>query len=395
MYSPCESNYFYQAISSMTSSATAANRASSLIRATLRPFFVFGTTAVALLFEHRLLSPDLGPAVTIVVFVWLFAAVVVGALTVVANADELALMLGEPYGTLILTLSVGSIEIMTIGTVMLTGEANPSLARDTMFSVVMIVMNALTGLALLLGGLRYREQGYNFPGVNAYLSLIVVLSTLGLILPNYTTSTLGPTLSKGQQSFLIAICLCLYSVFLVIQTTRHRAYFAEISDAPEPSRPVTHESGRRMALARHTAMMIVFLGATVLLAEKLAVVLNTGLETFGLPAALGALLIAILVLVPEGLGAIQAALANHVQRAMNILFGSALATLAMTIPAVMIVAMAGRTTLDLGLTSGDQVMLVLTLFTSMLTFGGGRTNVLQGTVHVGLFLAYLLLIFIP
>jgi len=150
-----------------------------------------------------------------------------------------------------------------------------------------------------------------------------------------------------------------------------------------------------MALARHTAMMIVFLGATVLLAEKLAVVLNTGLETFGLPAALGALLIAILVLVPEGLGAIQAALANHVQRAMNILFGSALATLAMTIPAVMIVAMAGRTTLDLGLTSGDQVMLVLTLFTSMLTFGGGRTNVLQGTVHVGLFLAYMLLIFIP
>jgi Ca2+:H+ antiporter len=142
-------------------------------------------------------------------------------------------------------------------------------------------------------------------------------------------------------------------------------------------------------------MMIVFLGATVLLAEKLAVVLNTGLETFGLPAALGALLIAILVLVPEGLGAIQAALTNHVQRAMNILFGSALATLAMTIPAVMIVAMVGHTTLDLGLTSGDQVMLVLTLFTAMLTFGGGRTNVLQGTVHVGLFLAYLLLIFIP
>ena len=150
-----------------------------------------------------------------------------------------------------------------------------------------------------------------------------------------------------------------------------------------------------MALARHTFMMIAFLGATVMLAEKLAVVLNTGLETFGLPAAFGALLIAILVLVPEGVGAIQAALANHVQRSVNILFGSALATLAMTIPAVMIVAMVGGTTLDLGLTSGDQVMLVVTLFTSMLTFGGGRTNVLQGTVHVGLFLAYLLLIFIP
>src|SRR6476620_2648789 len=186
----------------MNSPRSAANPASSRIRAALRPFFVFGTTAVAVLFEHQLLSPRLGAVATIVVFVWLFAAVVVGALTVVANADELATMLGEPYGTLILTLSVGSIEIMTIGTVMLTGEANPSLARDTMFSVVMIVMNGLTGLALLMGGLRYHEQGYNFPGVTAYLSLIVVLSTLGLILPNYTTTTLGPTLSQGQQSFL-------------------------------------------------------------------------------------------------------------------------------------------------------------------------------------------------
>ena len=369
--------------------------ASFPLRAALRPFFVFGTTAVALLFEHQLLSPALATAATVLVFVWLFAAVVVGALTVVAHAEELAIMLGEPYGTLILTLSVGSIEIMTIGTVMLTGDANPALARDTMFSVVMIVMNGLIGLALLLGGLRYHEQGYNFPGVIAYLSLIAVLSTLGLILPNYTTTTLGPTLSKGQQSFLIAICLCLYAVFLLIQTTRHRAYFAEISAAAEPTHPVARKDGRRMALARHAVMMIVFLGATVMLAEKLAVVLNTGLETFGLPAALGALLIAILVLVPEGVGAIQAALANQVQRAMNILFGSALATLAMTIPAVMIVAMAGRTTLDLGLTSGDQVMLLLTLFTSMLTFGGGRTNVLQGAVHVGLFVAYLLLIFIP
>jgi len=379
----------------MTTSGGTAVPAASLLRAALRPVFVFGTTAVALLFEHRLLSPAVGTAATAVVFVWLFAAVVVGALTVVAHAEKLAIILGEPYGTLILTLSVGSIEIMTIGTVMLTGDANPALARDTMFSVVMIVMNGLTGLALLLGGLRYREQGYNFPGVTAYLSLIVVLSTLGLILPNYTTTTLGPTLSVGQQSFLIAICLCLYSVFLIIQTTRHRAYFADISDAPESSQPEARGNGRRLALARHAALMILFLGATVMLAEKLAIVLNTGLETFGLPAALGALLIAILVLVPEGVGAIHAALANHVQRAMNILFGSALATLAMTIPAVMIVALAGHTTLELGLDSGDQVMLVLTLFTSMLTFGGGRTNVLQGAVHVGLFLAYLLLIFIP
>jgi Ca2+:H+ antiporter len=360
------------------------------------PFvFVFGTAGLFLLFDHRLLSPDLGPAISIAVFLWLFIAVVIGALAVVANADELAIVLGEPYGTLILTLSVGSIEIMTIGTVMLTGEANPALARDTMFSVVMIVMNGLTGLALLLGGLRYHEQGYNFPGVNAYLSLIVALSTLGMILPNYTTTTLGATLSRGQEFFLIAMCLSLYAVFLMIQTTRHRSYFAEVLPASEPLRALSQGAGKGMTVARPTTMMIVFLGTTIFLAEKLAVTLNAGLETFALPPALGALAVAILVLVPEGVGAIEAALANQVQRSMNILLGSALATLAMTIPAVIIVAMVGHTTLELGLSPDGQVMLVLTLITSMLTFGGGRTNILQGAVHLGLFLAYLLLIFIP
>jgi len=233
------------------------------------------------------------------------------------------------------------------------------------------------------------------PGVNAYLSLIVALSTLGMILPNYTTTTLGPTLSRGQETFLIAICVSLYVVFLMIQTTRHRSYFAEVRPLPEPLQAMSHGAGKPMIAARHGAMMIVFLAATILLAEKLAETLNTGLETFGLPPALGALFVAILVLVPEGVGAIKAALANQVQRSMNVLLGSALATLAMTIPAVIVVAMVGHTTLDLGLPSDGQVMLVLTLITSMLTFGGGRTNVLQGTVHLGLFFAYLLLIFIP
>jgi Ca2+:H+ antiporter len=144
--------------------ASAAKPAASVARAALPFFLVFGTAGLFLLFDDQLLSPGLSPAISIAVFLWLFGAVVIGALMVVANADELAVILGEPYGTLILTLSVGSIEIMTIGTVMLTGEANPALARDTMFSVVMIVMNGLVGLALLLGGLRYHEQGYNFPG---------------------------------------------------------------------------------------------------------------------------------------------------------------------------------------------------------------------------------------
>ncbi len=379
----------------MTSTHSASSLAPSVVRVVLRISFVLGTAGLFLAFDHQLLAPNLGPAIAIAVFLWLFAAVVTGALTVVSHADELAGILGEPYGTLILTLSVGSIEIMTIGAVMLAGDANPTLARDTMFSVVMIVMNGLIGLALLLGGLRYHEQEYNFPGVSAYLGLIVTLGTLGMILPNYTTTTLGPTLSKGQQLFLIVMCLSLYVVFLIIQTTRHRSYFAEVLPVSEPWQKLRFDAGKRKVVAHHAAIMILLLGTTILLAEKFATALNTGLETFGLPPQLGALMVAVLVLVPEGVAAIKAALSNHVQRSMNLLLGSVLATLAMTIPAVIIIAMVGHTTLELGLPPDGQVMLALTLIMSMLTFGSRRTNVLQGTVHLALFLAYLLLIFIP
>ena len=163
------------------------------------------------------------PAWAGALFVFLFGMIVLGAVSVVRHADHLAVVLGEPYGTLILTLSIASIEIMTIAVVMLTGEPNPTLARDTMFSVVMNVCNGLIGVALLLGGLRYREQEVNLQGVNAYLSVIVSLAVFGLIMPNYTLTTPGPTFSRGQEGFLIAMCLGLYGVFLAIQTTRHRS----------------------------------------------------------------------------------------------------------------------------------------------------------------------------
>jgi Ca2+:H+ antiporter len=368
-------------------------------RRALQLSFVLATAAAFLAFKDQLLSTRLPPAASLLVFVWLFAATVTGALRVVSHADELAVLLGEPSGTLILTLSVGSIEIMTIGAVMLTGEANPTLARNTMFSVVMIMMNGLVGVALLLGGWRYREQEYNLRGVSAYLGVIGVLAVVGLILPNYTTTSLGATLSQGQQAFLISMCLSLYAVFLLLQTTRHRSHFAEVRPLPGPAGEAEHAAqqgrARTTAVLRHTGWMVLLLVATVLLAENLAVNLNTAIEVFGLPEALGALLIAVLVLVPEGVAAIHAVRSNQIQRSMNLLLGSVLATLAMTIPAVIVIAMAGHTTLELGLPAEGQVMLALTLFTALLTFGSGRTNVLQGAVHLSLFLAYLLLVFIP
>ena len=324
-------------------------------------------------------------------FAWLFVVIILGSAAVVRHADGLAALLGEPYGTLILTLSVTSIEIMTIGIVMTTGQPDPTLARDTMFSVVMIVLNGLIGLALLLGGLRYKEQEYNLQGVNAYLSVIVALSVFGLIVPNMTTTTAGPTFSRGQEGFLIVMCVGLYGVFLAIQTTRHRAFFLHpAQDAAAGS--AAHPGLEVRSTQYHLLLLVIYLALVIFLAEKLAVLLDHGIDVLGAPPALGALAVALLVLAPEGMGAIAAARSNHMQRSVNILLGSSLATLALTIPAVVIISLFQGISLVLGLERVEEAMLLLTLLVSMLTFASGRTNVLQGAVHMMLFLAYLMLI---
>jgi Ca2+:H+ antiporter len=368
----------------------------SLLRREASALAPFVTAAIFLLLGQgwEIILPR--HVVSGLVFVWLFAMIVLGSVAVVRHADVLAVLLGEPFGTMILTLSVASIEILTIAIVMTTGDPNPSLARDTMFSVVMIVLNGLVGLALLLGGLRHREQEYNLQGVIAYLSVIVSLAVFGLIVPNFTETTPGPTFSRGQESFLIVMCLGLYVVFLVIQTSRHRTFFVEVVHA-EPggkeSNPDAHRERLDVrTLPHHAAFLVGYLALVIYLAEKLAVLLNHGLDDLGAPPALGALLVAVMVLAPEGLGGIYAALANRMQRAVNILLGSVLATLSLTIPAVVIIGLLHGTNVILGLDRVESVMLALTLAVSMLTFASGRTNVLQGAVHVMLFLAYLILI---
>jgi len=351
------------------------------------------TAALFFFLGKRWLGDLSNEAWAALLFVWLFAAIVWGAISVVRHADQLALRFGEPYGTLILTLSVASIEIVTITVVMLTGETNPTLARDAMFSVVMVVLNGLIGLGILLGGWRYREQTYNLRGANSYVSMIIALSVFGLIMPNFTTSTAGPTFSRGQEAFLIVMCVGLYAVFLAIQTTRHRSYFVveEPSERVASEQHVEPNSGR--ATSFHVALLIAYLLLVVFLAEELAIVLNHGIEVLGAPPAIGALLVAILVVTPEGLGALEAALDNRLQRAVNILLGSALATLALTIPAVLAVGLLNGTHVVLGLAGVEGVMLALTLAVGVITFSSGHTNILQGAIHLVLFLAYLMLLF--
>ena len=198
-----------------------------VIRAELALIFGIATAAIFLWAGSALIEIIGHPVALIVVFLWLFAAILWSAISVVRHADCLAVKWGEPYGTLVLTLSAIAIEVVMISAAMLHGQNNPALGRDAIFAVVMIALNGFVGLVLLLGGLRHGEQYYNLEGVNSYLNVIMTLAVLGLVLPNFTTTTGGPTFSTGQQIFLVVVSLFLYAIFLLIQTMRHRGYFME------------------------------------------------------------------------------------------------------------------------------------------------------------------------
>ncbi len=321
---------------------------------------------------------------------WLFAAMMLSAFAVVRHADALAERTGEPYGTLILTLAITGIEVLMIAAVMYTGKGSPALARDAMFAVVMIVMNGMVGLSLILGGLRYHEQTFNLQGATAFLAVILPLAVLGLVMPSFTVTTPGPTLSVLQSAFLIVMSLVLYGVFLAIQTLRHRDYFVS-PEAEGAAAGHVPEGGR--TIAWHAALLAAHALPIVVLSKQIAVPINHAIDVLHAPAALGGLLVSVLILSPESLGAVRAVLANQLQRSVNILLGSVLASISLTIPLVLAVGFFGGRTIVLGLDTVDAIMLVLTLVLSMITFSSTRTNVLLGAVHLLLFFAYLMLLF--
>jgi Ca2+:H+ antiporter len=367
-------------------------------RAFIRSEFVLiislGSIAIFFGTDSRLVEIIRHPVGLVVIFLWLFVVVLWSAMSVVRHAESLAIKCGEPYGTLILTLAAISIEVMMISTAMLHGANNPTLARDAMFAVIMIALNGLVGLSLLLGGLRHREQRYNLQGVNSYLNVIMTLAVLGLVLPNFTTSTSGPTLSAAQQVFLAVMSVSLYAIFLLIQTMRHTRYFIESGVVVVTESSDQHQLQTR-STAYHAVMLFVYLIAVVLLAEKFAIPLDNSIERFGMPQAFGGAIIAALVLAPEGLGALRATLNNHLQRSVNILLGSVLATIGLTIPAVLTIGLITKRPVTLGVQGGNLPLLLLTLAVSVVTFTSGKTNVLQGCIHLLLFAVFLLLIFSP
>src|SRR6201982_154677 len=237
---------------------------SGVIRAEFPLLIGLGTAAVFFTLGDQLNEVTTHSLPLVGIFVWLFAMILWSAFRVVRHADCLAIKLGEPYGTLILTLSAISIEVVMISTAMLHGANNPTLGRDAIFAVIMIALNGLVGISLLLGGLRYREQHYNIQGVNAYLNVIMALAVLALVLPNFTTSTSGPTFSTEQEIFFASTSLLLYATFLLIQTLRHHGYFVDAKETA--SMHSVHHLDRVRSTRFHALMLVLYLGVVIFLA---------------------------------------------------------------------------------------------------------------------------------
>ncbi len=357
----------------------------------------FITLILFMIFGDMLAPEALGLELSILPLGILFFVMLWGAFSVVRHAESLATILGEPYGTLILTLSVIGIEVAVIAAVMISGADQPTLARDTMFSVLMIVLNGLVGLCLIMGGLRHRNQVYNLQGANAYLAVLLPLAILGLVLPSYSPSAPTGELSPLQAGYLTALAIILYLIFLAVQTITHSDIFQQPKEVDQDSVQTDDASHHHQFVIKtipfHTIGLLASLLPIVLLSKMLATYVNFGIATSGAPLALGGFLVAALILTPEALSAIQAARDNQLQRSVNIALGSALATIGLTIPAVLIISWVSGERIVLGLGTTDTVLLTLTLAVSLVTFISQRTNFLLGAVHLALFATYVVMIF--
>lgn len=321
----------------------------------------------------------------------LAAALLVGAVfSAVHHAEVVALRIGEPLGSMVLAIAVTAIEVSLIVAIMLASPSGGTeVARDTVFAALMIVLGGIVGLCLLVGGLRHHEQGFQVAGASGALSVLATLATLALILPNYTVAVPGPVYSNAQLTFVAVGSLALYGLFAFVQSVRHRDYFIDRTDEHAHARPSLP------VFAASFVLLVVALAAVVLTAEGLSPAIKAAVAGAGLPPAFVGVVIATLVLLPEGSAALQAARRNRLQKSLNLALGSALASIGLSIPTVAVVSLAIDAPLSLGLDPSHIALLVLALFTSTLTLATGRTTVLQGGVHLVIFAAFLVIAAVP
>jgi Ca2+:H+ antiporter len=364
----------------------------------IRPLIGWLTVAFFLIFGKQWMAGLGNHALALGLFAWLFIVIIYVAFGVVHEAETLAEMLGEPLGTLVLTLSIVIIEVVLISAVMLGSEGSATLARDTMYSVLMIVLNGVVGLGLLMGGIRHYEQAYNLKGASAYLSVIVPLATIALILPDFTTSTHDGSLSPTQALTFSLLTIGLYGIFLWLQTGRHKGYFVAQDAQPIDAKEMAHQRPSpldKKQLFIHLILLLVNILPIVILSKSLAGILDYGIAAAGAPAALGGIVIATLVFAPEGISALIAIRADRLTRAINLCLGAVTSTLGLTVPAVLAISLYTHRSVQLGLPSSGIVLVVATLILSSITFSNSRTTMLEGAVHLSLFAVFLVLVFSP
>lgn len=337
-------------------------------------------------FEHTLVQTSTG---NLIGFGILFAVIIYAAMAVAHHAEMLAEKFGEPYGTLILTFSAVVVEIVII-VIMMTHAENPTLARDTIYAAIMLDINGLLGIAAIIGGIKYGEQPYNVDSSNSYLSMLLVAIGIAMVLPHFV----GAEHSNMFMVFVVITFVLLYVTFTRIQLNSHK-YFFEYNKTEESCDDGGHcEPHGEINALYHTVALVAYIVAIGALAEVLSVFMGNTLASFGLPLAIGAVGVALISASPELIVAVRAALDNRMQTVINIALGASLATILLTIPAVIIVSYYMGMELELAITPVQGVMLGLTLLVSIVNFNDGETNVLEGFLHFILFIVFAFLLFV-
>lgn len=335
------------------------------------------------IYEHTIAQSSIG---NIMGFIILFSIIIYASLAVAHHAEMLAEKFGEPYGTLILTMSAVTVEVMIIAIMMLQTE-NPILARDTIYSAIMLDINGLLGISAIIGGLKFGEQPYNIDSSNSYLSMLIVAIGLSMVLPHFIPNA---QLSIFMM-FIVFVFIMLYLVFTKVQLKNHK-YFFEYTDNEESHNQ--SDANNDINALYHTILLVVYIVMIGFLSEILSVFMENNLQELGLPMALGAVGVAIISASPELIVAFRATLENRMQTVINIAFGASLATILLTVPSVIIISMMAGVDINLAITPVQGLLLGLTLLVSIVNFNDGETNMLEGFLHFILFVVFAFVLFI-
>lgn len=364
--------------------------------------------ALFMVFGNSLVNDTMSFTIAALGFAVLLTTIIVAAFGVVQQADELAHKLGEPYGTLILTLAIVSIEVILILAVMSGPGENPAIGKNSIFSVMMIIMNLVIGLCILLGGLKYGEQEYNSQGTMSYIAMIIMLGGIGMMLPNTIIGAAPGVFSNFQAIMFSCLIIVLYGFFLLLQIKGYRHLYVQPKQGfmeilftqrhtlitSENTASQTSDNNKKEIWIRSIVLIAMIL-PIVLLSHFMAVVVDFGIHATKLPPFLGGVLIAIIVFIPESITAIKAALNNEFQRAVNLCHGAFVSTVGLTIPAVLIAGVMTSKTVMFGLNPTEIILFVITLLLSVMTFLGKRTTPIVGIMHLVLFFVFIILIFNP